>query len=253
MPLPPGFVSPCLPTKASTPPTGEAWLHEIKHDGFRLKPYSGPLKMIRTILCAALIVLTVPAKAETPAQWIELGARVHGAFGAFIPIGIRIGLDANERIKADRRGLTVTYYIGDKAPCPCIADGVMLATDASPGQGTLVIAQEKAPTGALAVVVVRDRKTGEGFRYTVGRCVDAEDHRVEQEPRSCWTLRCSDEGRRLIRDRFGSRTQVGERDGAGLIFLQLNCRGYDCGSGVAAHPFRVSGLSRRPQVAIRRR
>jgi bifunctional non-homologous end joining protein LigD len=36
MPLPPGFVSPCLPTKASTPPTGEAWLHEIKHDGFRV-------------------------------------------------------------------------------------------------------------------------------------------------------------------------------------------------------------------------
>ena len=36
MALPPGFVSPCLPTKAPRPPTGEAWLHEIKrlpHDG----------------------------------------------------------------------------------------------------------------------------------------------------------------------------------------------------------------------------
>jgi formylmethanofuran dehydrogenase subunit E len=121
----------------------------------------------RAALCSAVILLSVPAQAETPAQWIELGARVHGAFGAFIPIGIRIGLDAKERIKTDPRGLTVTYYTGEKAPCPCIADGVMLATDASPGQGTLVMAAEKAPAGILAVVIVRNRRTGEGFRYTV--------------------------------------------------------------------------------------
>ena len=36
IPLPPGFVPPCLPTKAPRPPTGDAWLHEIKHDGFRV-------------------------------------------------------------------------------------------------------------------------------------------------------------------------------------------------------------------------
>jgi formylmethanofuran dehydrogenase subunit E len=121
----------------------------------------------RAALCSAVILLSLPAQAETPAQWIELGARVHGAFGAFIPIGIRIGLDAKERIKTEPRGLTVTYYTGEKAPCPCIADGVMLATDASPGQGTLAIAPEKAPAGLLAVVIVRNRKTGEGLRYTV--------------------------------------------------------------------------------------
>jgi bifunctional non-homologous end joining protein LigD len=34
--LPSGFVPPCLPTKAKTPPSGGAWLHEIKHDGFRV-------------------------------------------------------------------------------------------------------------------------------------------------------------------------------------------------------------------------
>jgi formylmethanofuran dehydrogenase subunit E len=121
----------------------------------------------RAALCSAVILLSLPAQAETPAQLIELGARVHGAFGAFIPIGIRIGLDAKERIKTEPRGLTVTYYTGEKAPCPCIADGVMLATDASPGQGTLAIAPEKAPAGLLAVVIVRNRKTGEGLRYTV--------------------------------------------------------------------------------------
>ena len=92
----------------------------------------------------AIILLSLPVQAESPEQWIELGARVHGAFGAFIPIGIRIGLDAKERLKAEPRGLAVTYYAGEKAPCPCIADGVMLATAASPGQGTLVISPEKA-------------------------------------------------------------------------------------------------------------
>jgi len=31
-----GFVAPCLPTKAHTLPAGSLWLHEIKHDGFRV-------------------------------------------------------------------------------------------------------------------------------------------------------------------------------------------------------------------------
>jgi bifunctional non-homologous end joining protein LigD len=34
--LPPGFIAPCLPTSAPQPPSGELWLHEIKHDGFRV-------------------------------------------------------------------------------------------------------------------------------------------------------------------------------------------------------------------------
>lgn len=36
MPLPSGFVPPCLPTKMPQPPSGELWFHEIKHDGFRV-------------------------------------------------------------------------------------------------------------------------------------------------------------------------------------------------------------------------
>jgi bifunctional non-homologous end joining protein LigD len=34
--FPAGFIAPCLPTKAKTPPSGGRWLHEIKHDGFRV-------------------------------------------------------------------------------------------------------------------------------------------------------------------------------------------------------------------------
>jgi hypothetical protein len=35
----------------------------------------------------------------------------------FIPAGIRIGLDAKERLKAEPRKLSILYYQGDKAPC----------------------------------------------------------------------------------------------------------------------------------------
>jgi bifunctional non-homologous end joining protein LigD len=31
-----GFIAPCLPIKAKQPPRGDGWLHEIKHDGFRV-------------------------------------------------------------------------------------------------------------------------------------------------------------------------------------------------------------------------
>ncbi len=125
-------------------------------------------KLSSSIL-AGVCALWLPAAvaAETPEEWITLGTRVHGGFGAFIPVGIRIGRDALDRLKAEPRGVTVTFYSGERAPCPCIADGVMLATQASPGQGTLVVAAEKAPAGALAVVVVRDRKSGTGVRYAV--------------------------------------------------------------------------------------
>jgi ATP-dependent DNA ligase len=31
-----GLIEPCLPSPAKTPPSGPDWLHEIKHDGFRI-------------------------------------------------------------------------------------------------------------------------------------------------------------------------------------------------------------------------
>jgi bifunctional non-homologous end joining protein LigD len=32
-----GFVHPCIPTRAHKPPAGSDWVHEIKHDGYRLQ------------------------------------------------------------------------------------------------------------------------------------------------------------------------------------------------------------------------
>src|SRR5262249_25538218 len=34
--LPARFIEPCLPTKTDNLPSGSQWLHEIKHDGFRI-------------------------------------------------------------------------------------------------------------------------------------------------------------------------------------------------------------------------
>ena len=33
---PPGFIRPALPVLAGPVPAGDGWLHELKHDGFRI-------------------------------------------------------------------------------------------------------------------------------------------------------------------------------------------------------------------------
>jgi FmdE, Molybdenum formylmethanofuran dehydrogenase operon len=120
------------------------------------------------ILVVALLTFQpLAASAETPDEWVTLGARVHGGFGSFIPLGIKIGLDAAKRLNAKPRELTILYYDSDKSPCACFADGIAIATYASVGQRTLKIASEKAPDGAAAVVVIRPRQGGAGFKYTI--------------------------------------------------------------------------------------
>jgi bifunctional non-homologous end joining protein LigD len=32
-----GYIPPCIPTRAAKPPAGPDWVHEIKHDGYRLQ------------------------------------------------------------------------------------------------------------------------------------------------------------------------------------------------------------------------
>jgi formylmethanofuran dehydrogenase subunit E len=124
------------------------------------------MKLKWSIVAIALVAAATSARAETKEEWIVLGARVHGAFGAFIPVGIRIGEDARKRLKAEMRELSVTYHWGEKSPCPCIADGIAIAVGASAGQNTLTIAPGKVP-GVVMRAVVRHRKTGEAVEYTV--------------------------------------------------------------------------------------
>ena len=36
-----GIIEPCLPSPAKAPPCGPGWIHEIKHDGFRIMARRG--------------------------------------------------------------------------------------------------------------------------------------------------------------------------------------------------------------------
>ncbi len=121
----------------------------------------------RAVWLAAVLFLPISARAETPDEWVALGARVHGGFGAFIPLGIKIGLDAVQRLNAKPRELAVLYYDSETSPCACFADGVAIATYALVGQRTLTISPEKAPPGTAAVIIIRSRAGGPGFKYTI--------------------------------------------------------------------------------------
>jgi hypothetical protein len=123
--------------------------------------------VVAAVLSMSLASGATSARAETPEQWVELLTRVHGGFGSFLPAGIRIGEDALQRLNAKPRELSVLFYQGEGVPCPCPADGVMLAVGASPGQGTLQVAAEKSPPGTFAVVLIRPRQGGDGLKYTV--------------------------------------------------------------------------------------
>jgi hypothetical protein len=90
--LPAGFIAPCLPTKTTTLPSGSQWLHEIKHDGFRIiarksgsrvRLYSrrgiAALTALSTVAdCCQIIRVLTPGVSPVinPPPWRESRARV---------------------------------------------------------------------------------------------------------------------------------------------------------------------------------
>ena len=110
-----------------------------------------------------ILIMGASASAQKPEEWVKLLTRVHGGFGSFLPVEIKIGEDAMKRLDAKPRELVVTFYQGEGTPCPCAADGVMLAVYDSPGQGRLQIASEKSP-GTFAMVVIRPRQRRSGLQ-----------------------------------------------------------------------------------------
>ena len=79
--LPAGFIAPCLPSSAPQAPSGEEWLHEIKHDGFRViarkdatrvKLYSRPGNDLTDrfpLIVEALNKLAPAPASSTARQW----------------------------------------------------------------------------------------------------------------------------------------------------------------------------------------
>jgi formylmethanofuran dehydrogenase subunit E len=111
---------------------------------------------------------------DLPDDWVALGTRVHGGFGSYVALGIRIGLDALKDLGVTRGDVDVTLIDGPDNRCPCVADGLLLATGATPGRATLHVDGTKAPPGVITMVVVRHAKTHRSFRYTVTH--DMRDH-----------------------------------------------------------------------------
>lgn len=127
------------------------------------------MKMLLSLLCCLGVMSfsLQPLQAQTTEEWIELGHRVHGGFGSYLILGIRIGLNARQVLKASPRDLDVTYYDGPNAPCACVADGLMLATGTSPGQSSLRVAQSKSAKGTFGVAVIKNRRSGQSLSYEI--------------------------------------------------------------------------------------
>jgi hypothetical protein len=71
---------------------------------------------MKKLLVALMLFFPLSASAETPDEWISLGARVHGGFGALVAVGIKIGQDAMKRFNAGPGDLKVVYHDSDKSP-----------------------------------------------------------------------------------------------------------------------------------------
>jgi hypothetical protein len=74
-----------------------------------------------------------------------------------------------ERLKAPRHEVVVTYYDAGLPPCPCIADGIMIATQATPAQKMMTFSTETPPEEFMAAIVIRNRKTNDAVRYTIAK------------------------------------------------------------------------------------
>jgi hypothetical protein len=67
MTIPP-FVMPCIPTRAVKPPAGPGWVHEIKHDGYRLQVVgdkSAPVHPPRVRCPSSQVWVTLMTKSAT--------------------------------------------------------------------------------------------------------------------------------------------------------------------------------------------
>ncbi len=140
------------------------------------------LNAAATLLLTLVFCATAQAHPHSPSgdtstsnrdHFIQLGEAVHGGFGPLIALGIRIGDDALKTLGVGPRTVDVTYYSGKAAPCPCVVDGIMLVTTASPGQGTLRVADESAADGQYGRVVVLHKRSGRAVEYLIPESIAA--------------------------------------------------------------------------------
>ncbi|MEM8778831.1 MAG: formylmethanofuran dehydrogenase subunit E family protein, partial [Cyanobacteria bacterium P01_G01_bin.49] len=129
------------------------------------------LKLLIALIVVSSSFLGFPnmTEAETADEWVKLGRRIHGAFGSYVVLGIRIGLDAMEKLEAKPGELSVIYQDGPFTPCPCVADGIMIATVATPGQNSLEVVKSTVDPNAFGIAIIKHKKTGKSLEYIIPR------------------------------------------------------------------------------------
>jgi hypothetical protein len=126
------------------------------------------MKTLSAVLAALSVFLTPPIGfAATPAEWIRTSEQVHGEFNTFVAVGVRIGLDALKRLDAMPGDVKVVYINGATTPCVCVADGIMIATRATPGRDAIDVAKVYVRPELMGSAVISNSKTGKRIRYDI--------------------------------------------------------------------------------------
>ena len=107
-----GFIEPCLPSPAKAPPSGSGWLHEIKHDGFRI--------MARRDGAGVRLITRSGNDFSSRFPFIAM---------AISKLPVRSCLIDGEAIVCDESGLAVFDLIRPTArsPVPCTARSICLS------------------------------------------------------------------------------------------------------------------------------
>jgi hypothetical protein len=70
-----GIIEPRLPSPAKVPPSGAGWIHEIKHDGFRILARRGPGGLRKTYILFGVLCLAEAGCAALPQTFTRIDGR----------------------------------------------------------------------------------------------------------------------------------------------------------------------------------
>jgi hypothetical protein len=165
------FIEPCLPSPADRPPSGSNWIHEVKHDGYRLMARRrGPRKHKAQRRFTPLLEVSGNMKIGIIRYPSGLRTSVKGA-GTIGAKSLGLHAPKNGRLISDRAMCSITPYpciyrlrISDKCGrdwevislllcqplvsnphIPCLAEASQSGSQRKPGQNSQSVAAIRLP------------------------------------------------------------------------------------------------------------
>ncbi len=90
---------------------------------------------------------------------VSMGTELHGHYGAFMVVGIRMGLLALEKLESKGQfDLRAVSEAGNRTPLSCLNDGIQIATGCTLGKGNITVLDKDTPA------VTFETKSGRGVR-----------------------------------------------------------------------------------------